>query len=151
MEKHSIQLIDLGVKELKIVTKEPPEHGEEIDINVFSIGVGYTDFDEENQIINVGLILKNSKESSESSAESEMSNLLSLNVEIVGSFLIDTESFPKDKIEHFAQNNAPYILMPYLREHVYSLTQKSGFKPVVLPLFQIPTFKIENKSSTSEK
>ena len=143
MEKHSIQLLDIGVKELRILTESPPEHGEEIDASLFSLGVGYTDLDEETNIINVGLKFQNQKDE-ESVSKIQDSNLSELVVEVVGIFQVDTKEFPPDKIEHWAQNNAPYILIPYLREYVYSLTQRCGFKPLVLPLFKVPTLRVEN-------
>ena len=145
MENHPIQLLDIGVKELKILTKAPPEDGEAIDLSIFSLGVGASEFDEKNKIINVALKFQNQQNDEVNVADPLESNLAELTVEIIGSFQIDTDNFSTDNIEHWVYNNAPYILTPYLREYVYSLTQKCGFKPLILPLFKVPTLKIENK------
>ena len=147
MEEYPIQLIDIGVKELKISTEPPPQYGEDIDVNLFTLGVGHTDFDEENQRINIGLRFEYDQENAE---KAESSNLTELAVEIIGHFAIDTDNFPQDKIEHWAHNNAPYILIPYLREHIYSLTQKSGFKPLIIPLFKVPTLNIDNSTNNNQ-
>lgn len=58
-------------------------------------------------------------------------------VELVGVFTIGDE-FPEDKIDHFAKYNAPIILMPYIRENVYSLAIRAGID-IYLPLVQVPT------------
>ena len=65
-------------------------------------------------------------------------------IELVGLFHVDEDSFPVNKIEHFARNNAPLLLSPYLRESAYSLTTKCGFTPFILPLYEVPQFRIED-------
>ena len=145
MKKHPIQLIDIGVKELSIVTKEPPEHGEKIDVDSFTFSVGYDGFNDSTRIINIGLKFEKAMDDESEQISPEEDNISSLKIEIIGCFKVDVENFPIEKIDHWAQYNAPYILIPYIREHVYSLTQKCGFEPLVLPLFQVPSFTIENK------
>jgi preprotein translocase subunit SecB len=63
-------------------------------------------------------------------------------VEILGRFSIDTKAFPVEHVPEWARTNAPIMLFPYLREHVYSLTLRAGFKPAVLPLITVPTIRV---------
>lgn len=65
-----------------------------------------------------------------------------MRVELVGVFVVDEKRFPLVHLDHWAETNAPLVLYPYLREHVYSLTGRLGVMPVLLPLFEIPTFRI---------
>ncbi len=73
-----------------------------------------------------------------------------LRVHIMGQFKVDESTFDKAKIDKWARINAPYILYPYLREHVFALTARSGFDPVLLPLVELPTIKIERKPPVVE-
>ena len=66
----------------------------------------------------------------------------SMKIELRGEFRINEREFPIDKIDDWARKNAPLILLPYLREQAFSLTARCGFKPLVLPLFVVPTFSI---------
>jgi preprotein translocase subunit SecB len=66
-----------------------------------------------------------------------------LKVELLGVFDVDEEHFPVQHVNAFAKKNAPLIMYPYLREQVYSLTTRAGFDSAVLPLFEIPVFKLQ--------
>ena len=74
-------------------------------------------------------------------AESEH-NPLSIYVEAVGLFKVDESRFNKQHVLRWAQINAPYTLYPYVREHVFSLASRVGAKGLIMPLLEIPTFKI---------
>jgi len=62
-----------------------------------------------------------------------------LTVDLLGDFQIDQGRFPIEKIENWQEENAPFIMLPYLREQVYSLSIKGGIQPIVLPMYEIPT------------
>lgn len=66
----------------------------------------------------------------------------SLEVELAAAFNVDPSRFPLDQIDHWAENNAPMILYPYIREHATSMAIRGGFAPIVLPLLEMPTMKI---------
>ena len=93
--------------------------------------VGCSKFNEDSKIILVGL-----KVETDDSIENVPYKLI---VDIRGLFSVDTENFDINNIEHWAHNAAPYILNPYIREHVYSLTTKAGVPPLLLPLLEVPT------------
>lgn len=45
--------------------------------------------------------------------------------------------FENMELEFFAQNNAPALLLPYIREIISSTTLKSGIMPLILPPLNI--------------
>ncbi len=52
--------------------------------------------------------------------------------------LITSAEMPREKVEAWAEKAAPFVLMPYLREQVYSLSVRCGMSPVTVPLYQVP-------------
>lgn len=66
-----------------------------------------------------------------------------LRVELVAQFRVDESSFPKDKIHLWADKASFYVILPFLREQVYSLAIRAGLKPLMIPLMQIPTFRVD--------
>ena len=67
-----------------------------------------------------------------------------LRVRIVGHFVVDENVFPMERLEEWGKYNAPIILYPFLREHVYSLTVRCAIAPLILPSVYLPTMKIES-------
>lgn len=55
-----------------------------------------------------------------------------LDFKFVGFFSI-REGNSNMSMESFISNNALALMFPYIREHVMSVTSKSGIKPVILP------------------
>lgn len=41
------------------------------------------------------------------------------------------------EIEAYVKNNAPALMFPYIREHISTITQKSGIRPILLPPINI--------------
>jgi Preprotein translocase subunit SecB len=70
--------------------------------------------------------------------------LFRLRVHIMGDFRVDEATFPMEKLLRWSSVNAPFILYPFLREQVFALTARCGFRPVILPMVTVPTFKIES-------
>jgi preprotein translocase subunit SecB len=66
-----------------------------------------------------------------------------LRLELVAEFEIDESVFPMPRLNEWINKNAPYTLFPFIREHIFSLTARAGFSPLILPLVELPTFKIE--------
>lgn len=61
-----------------------------------------------------------------------------LEVELHGQFLIDLEKFQQKHIDLWAKINAPFLLLPYVREHIYGLANRAGIRGMMLPLFIQP-------------
>lgn len=131
---HPLQLQTIKVLELTIKANPAHEDNQSTQKD-FSFLRGHSDYDAEQRTINVK-IGATIGENSENAA-------FSLKVELVGVFHLRNDEFPIDKIEKWAEFNAPLVLYPYLREHVYSLTMRAGFNGTLLPLFEVPTFKTE--------
>lgn len=135
-KQHAIQLVALKVLELSIKANPEVEdpHSQQIGEANLSLVTGYTKYDEEEHKIGV-------KISAEISEEHEALPF-TLRVELVGIFDVDESRFPIMHIESWAKTNAPLVLYSYLREQVYGLTTRAGFPGMLLPLFEIPTFKV---------
>jgi preprotein translocase subunit SecB len=128
-ENHPIQLRSLKVLELSI--KVIPEHVQlEPNVENFSLFHGHSEYDSKDKSIAVRIGI-----------EMDQDELpFELRVEILGIFEVDEDQFPLKFINNWAEKNAPLILYPYLREHVFSLSTRAGFGGTLLPLFQMPTF-----------
>lgn len=139
---HPIQLESLNVKELYIRANVPPDVKTGVEETAFTLGVASSEYDEERQQIVVGV-----KAEVGGDEEAEEKLPFNLKVELAGRFRVDETRFPMDEINHWARRNAPLVLIPYLREHIFALTARCGFKPMMLPLLEVPTYKFSNKET----
>lgn len=144
---HPIQLRDVRV--LSLFIKDNPhydvEAGSKEDYSNFSFFHTHSEFDSERKAFAVKVRATiGVNEEPELCEEQEHCYPFKLDVELVGMFeVVDTDSFDENDIPSFAKQNAPLILYPYLREHVYSLTTRAGYESAVLPLFEVSPFKIQ--------
>lgn len=134
--QHAIQLISLEVLQLHL-ERDPSRDDKDqvIDKADFQLGHGHSEYDVEERKIGVKLI-------AELGYEDDSDLPFKIKVELLGIFSVDESKFPIDKITHWASKNAPLILYPYLRENVYALSAKTGHKGLLLPLFEVPSFKL---------
>lgn len=130
---HPIQLRAIKVLELSLVVNPEVNQDALPETDSFRFYHASSDYDMEDSTIAVkaGVVI-----------EEDDSSPFELKIEIVGIFEVDKDSFPLEKIDDFASKNAPLLLYPYLREHVYSITSRADYPSVVLPLFVVPPFKI---------
>lgn len=68
----------------------------------------------------------------------------SILVELAGRFKTNMDLSP-EVIHSFKDNGALSVLLPYLREHVYSLSVRSGIQPIIIPVKQVPLIKITSE------
>lgn len=136
LKKHAIQLEALKVLELSIKANPNMEdpHSQIIGEADFTMTTGHSEYHKEEHKIGVRI--------SASIGEGQDAFPFSLRVELIGIFDVDENRFPIMHIEHWAKTNAPLVLYPYLREQVYGLTNRAGFSGMLLPMFEIPTFKV---------
>ncbi len=52
-------------------------------------------------------------------------------------------------IDKYMKNNAPALMFPYIREHISSITMKSGIKPIFIPPLNLVA--LLNKQSDIDK
>lgn len=144
LKLHPIQMISLGVLELYIKANERPDLSKKVEPEIISFSIGHNEYDKENSTIQVATKIEVGMEKKKAKTP------FSMKIEIIGEFKVDENQFPVDKILDWAARNAPLIMFPYLREHAYSLTARCGFYPMVLPLMQVPTFKLEIPKKVAE-
>lgn len=141
MKRHPIQLRNVFVDELHAVVHDrisfaEKEYPRNFDYTVFS-----TDFDEESSTIAVKVEF-----SIQPSEDAETADRpFSMKVVVTAAFSVDTELFPVDLLEHWSFNNAPVVLIPFIRENAYALSSRIGFEPVLVPMIEVPTVKIVAK------
>lgn len=139
----ALQVLKLGIEvhNPKVVLRDDFELGE------FSIENGRSDFDEDASTINVRMRIRAGRFAAEGESDPERKALfeadaISLVVEVAGVFSVDVTQFPAEYIHDWAEKNAPLVIYPYVREQVYGLSSRVGIKAVLLPLLEIPTFKL---------
>lgn len=133
-ELHPIQLREITVSHLSISVhdfKEAKNYEGEVDL---TIKIGTSDFDENDPFIAVGIKVSVAPRKSESDASSSFE----IKVELSGQFQVDFKQFKFEHLNRWAQINAPFLLMPFVREQVYGLAMRAGIKGVVFPLYIQP-------------
>ena len=140
---HPIQLKEITVNKLSVVINN---HEKALDYQgevSMRLALGKSDFSPEEKYISVGLRVKVEPAPSEeisalSSGENDADPAFLLEVELHGHFVVDLEKFLQKHIEPWSRVNAPFLLFPYVREHVYGLANRAGMRGLILPLFIQP-------------
>ncbi|MCM2546224.1 protein-export chaperone SecB [Burkholderia glumae] len=139
---HAIQLVDLRVAEISLranldvrKTEAPGE---------FQFEAGHTKYQTDSKRILV-------KVSAKMGDVDDGVSPFALRVELIGTFVVDSSRFREEHVPQWAQTNAPLVLYPYLREQVYGVTSRAGFSATVLPLLQIPTFRVITQADGNTK
>lgn len=81
----------------------------------------------------------------DSRPDSPFPHKYSLMMAIHGEFVVGDVSrlnFNEEGIKNWAERNGALVLLPFLRESVYSFTQKTGFKPLLIPLVETSAFRV---------
>lgn len=145
IEYHNVQLVSLDVKELSIISlADNIQEKKDISSNIEgSFQTGQSIFDKEKNNIVAGIKFEINPEKEKEKA------IFSLTVEIRGVFKFQEEQdkVDADELGQWMELNSIYLLFPYLREQVYSLTQRAGFNPTILPLIAVPGTPKEDKIS----
>jgi preprotein translocase subunit SecB len=158
---YPIQATHIGVRELYIKANEAPDDAVGLDESDYELFVGHSDYDAEEKSITIAIRIEAGRRSEESETEEEDEEQkerppFHLRVRMIGVFTVDDSLFPADRIYEWAKRNSLYIMYPYLREHVYALSSRAGFSPMLLPLVEVPLFRIaapepsETESRTNE-
>jgi preprotein translocase subunit SecB len=136
-DKHAIQVETINYVTLSLDINTEIFDPEVSDSKSFSMNVAVSEFDEEHNTIGVRLRIANGF--NEDFTRLTTSDFW-MDIVIEGVFKVDLDKFPKDKIENWANINAPLILYPYAREVAHSLTSRV-FKDsaALLPLLTLPT------------
>ena len=136
---HPIQLQGIRVLELSLHVTKPDRLNEDsfdgIDLP-FEFLSGHSEFNQSTHTVTVGVIGVVGKTDEENPLP------FYIKAHLLGQFVVDVARFPVDKVDDWANKNAPLILLPFLREHIYGLASRAGIREVVIPLFTVPTVKI---------
>jgi hypothetical protein len=143
LKHHPIQALYIAPKELHIRTHVPPTLSLVYDGTDFDLDVGHSDYFPDEKRIQISTRVRIGTPEPEVDAEGGIKgNPFFLNVELVGMFEVDDSQFQAERIYEWATTNAMYIMYPYLREHVFALTSRAGFTPLLMPLVEVPLFKV---------
>ena len=107
----------------------------------FALNVAVSPYESATKTLQVALSFK---------AESDETNPVfphnySLEIKVHGIFCVVDEPrvpFPIAEIGKWAEKNGVLIMLPFLRESVYTITQKTGFGPLMLPMVEISSFRV---------
>lgn len=145
---HPIQLRALQVLRLSIEVHDPARAmSDDYELVEYALETGRSDYNPEDSTIHVMMRIRCGKfaidEELTSSRKEKFENQpVSFLVEVGSIFDVDAEVFPLNQVDRFAEQNAPLIIYPYVREQVYGLSTRVGIKPMLLPLFEVPAFKL---------
>ena len=135
---YPIQTTFIAVREMHFVSHRPPSPNDKIEQSTISITQSATPFNEATRRVQVTL----TAEFGPGNEPSPSPPPFTVKVAMTGEFIIHP-SFLFDKINLWVTKNSAYIIFPYLRERLYYITSQGGYPPILLPLMQIPTIKIE--------
>lgn len=137
-KEHAIQLVSLQVMKLNIEIHDSSIlEAKEFNPGKFAVETGASEFNTDEKLIHVMMRVMIGRHNSENTEDP-----VSIHVELGGVFEVNTDNFPMEYINEWADRNAPLVIYPYVREHVYGLTSRAGLPPILLPLFEVPTFKV---------
>lgn len=136
MKKHPIQLMQMQVHEILFKRNKNFSTNDEGEEPNLKIGTGHEIFDD-GAVLAVGI-----KAKTENSATAKYN----IAVELVGLFSV-SDGFDKQFLSEWAEENAPFLLLPYVREHIYSLSLRAGLNPLFLPTVEVPPLSKETKEA----
>lgn len=129
---HAIQLIAVQPLILSVSAQSDPDEMKNFE-GTIQLESTHSDYNEELKTLHVKV---------RAVIPQESGLPLSMHVEILGVFQVDESQFDKKYINDWASNNAPLVLYPFLREQVFSLSVRVGAQGLIVPLIEVPTFKV---------
>lgn len=139
LRNHGIQVAFIGVREIHFESDRLPSAFKVSDLEDQVFGIGHSQYNTERKRITV--MVKWSVKSKDGGVQ--------MRIELNSEFTVDESAFPAARVEEWASKGAFYVLIPYLREHVQALCLRTGFPLLILPLLEIPTFKVSQEKQES--
>ena len=124
--KHAIQLEKIIVNEASF---KLTEYSGQLVLPNPKFLIGKSEYDKQNHLVSIGFMVK---------IEGDQFNY-TCTIEIVGLFSVDENKFDISKIDDWGDKNAPFILLPYLRQYLFNLTIMFSGEGFTLPLVEVPT------------
>lgn len=140
MKRHPIQLINIFVDELHATVFDRVSFADNQYPKTFEYTVFSTEFDADDSTIAVKV------EFTIQPADEELIDRpFSMKIVVSAVFSVDTDTFPVEMLNDWSFNNAPVVLIPFIRENAYALSSRIGFEPVLIPMIEVPTVRIVAK------
>lgn len=141
---HPIQLKEISVSKLSLVvnnSRAAKKFQGNIDLK---IKVGTSEYEKGDPIVAVGI-----QATAAPKLDGETEPLFELAVELSGQFHVDYDQFKYEDLQEWSRVNAPFLLIPYVREHVYGMALRAGIDNLILPLLIQP--RIPGRVKPTEK
>lgn len=138
MSLHPMQIKYVGVRELILRTFLPPDLNTKLDVNgVLKPKYRYntTEYDDKSNTIMVFADCEMGADDTEKDIPLYLK--VSLGVHFQN---INPDKFSKETAMKFAKEYSHFMIHPFLREHVFALSARSGLPPIILPSLQVPIF-----------
>lgn len=71
-------------------------------------------------------------------------------LELMGAFNF-ADIITEDVVAQFQKMGAASMLLPYLREHAYTITMRGGVSPIILPLTMVPVIRISKEGKLLDR
>lgn len=148
MNKFPIQLVNIGVGEIHCTSSGFPLSSV-CPIESYNLSIGHSDYEPASGKIQITVNFESIDDASKETINTDFK----LVVRIHGEFeaIDDKDTFDTEKMGKWASTNGIAILLPFLRDIIYTLTSKSGYKPFILPLMEIPMWGATKPSSDKLK
>lgn len=132
---HPIQLLKAELSGVEFKAFRPSDGTS--DIAEFNLSFGRSTFSENNRRIDLVVSVE------AGNPKGEDQTPYYLKIEVRGQFRVDEKvTLSTAKVEEWAGRLAPFILLPFLREQVYAFTLRTGFAPLTLPMYQLPSLNL---------
>ncbi|HBP6795649.1 TPA: hypothetical protein L6B24_09680 [Pseudomonas aeruginosa] len=136
MKLYPIQLANIFVDEVHAVVHDRVAFEDKDYPRDFEYSLYSSEYNEEKSTISVKV------EFEIKPSTDEIDRPFSMKIVVTGQFKVDAKVFPMKFLDDWATNNAPVVLIPYIRENAYTLSHRIGFEPIMLPMIEVPTVKI---------
>jgi preprotein translocase subunit SecB len=64
-----------------------------------------------------------------------------LEVSVTAGFVFNPQEMPKNEVQEWCQKGSIFVVLPFIRSVVATITRESGFPPFFLPLLEVPMFR----------
>ena len=133
-ELHPIQLKEIFVSELSaLVHDQNAARDFQGNVNV-KTKMGNTPYEEGSSFVGVRVDVSVAP----ALEEGKECPSFEFSVKLEGHFEVDFTKFKPEYIDEWARVNAIFLIMPYVREHMYGLALRTGIRGIVLPMLVIP-------------
>lgn len=149
LHPHPLELVRVDVVQLTFITNKRPSMETLIDGRRVELSIRQDEIKSKSEWLEVFVRAAYGIPGIDCAPDEPPPTDCSLIVELAGTFRKHVD-LPQETLKLFQNNGALITLTPYLREHVYSLSARAGIQPIIIPILQVPMFKI-TESGTLQK